>query len=62
MDRSDPMVDLFLSGKAHVYYGLLAIAGVSLAVFLGASPLWLLAVFFITGMIFTDLWCHWYAH
>lgn len=60
----DPMVDFFVSGRAHVYYALIGSGALVSAVALGilTSPLWLfLALAALTG-IFVDLWCHWYAH
>jgi hypothetical protein len=59
----DPMLDFLLSGKAHVYYGLMASIGIIGAVVLwGASFAWLYAVALILGFIFADLYWHWYAH
>lgn len=58
----DPMADFFLSGKAHVYYGLIAAGLLSALVLFGASTIWLIAVLMILAAIFTDLWAHWYAH
>jgi hypothetical protein len=63
VDFSDPMTDFFLSGNAHVYYGLLVSGGIVTSVLLlGASPLWLIAVLAILAGVFVDLWAHWYAH
>jgi hypothetical protein len=62
MDTTDPMVDLFLSGRAHIYYALIGAGSLIGLVALGTiGPIWLfLSLAILTG-IFVDLWCHWYA-
>lgn len=59
----DPMVDFLLSGKAHVYYGLIGSGLLIGLVGMGVlSSLWLFVCLAILSGIFVDLWCHWYTH
>jgi hypothetical protein len=54
----DPLWKFLLSGKAHVFYGLIGIIVLAVAVDAGA-PRWLDAIVAVlAGGIFADAWAH----
>lgn len=63
-----PDMTFFLSGKAHVYYGALAIIGLSAVAILQFRnlatllPLFLLLIAAMAAGIFVDVWVHGYRH
>lgn len=56
-------VDFLLSGRAHVYYGLVTALALAFAVLAGwLGKLALVAIVAIQAGIFVDLWVHGYVH
>jgi hypothetical protein len=58
----DPLCKFLLSGKAHVFYSLVGIIVLAIAVDAGA-PRWLDAIVAVlAGGIFADAWAHQFLH
>ncbi len=55
-------IDFFLSGKAHVYYGLTVLMGLAFyGIFALGCLLWVFALVIAVGAL-VDLWAHSYRH
>jgi len=66
MDAVRSMWRFFLSGRAHAYYGLMAIFAIALLLYalpdLRCHPIVYVAIMVLSAGVFVDLWAHKFVH